>query len=100
MCRSLFVKSGNFFLQKFEKCWNVSFGQCNVETVSPPGFKGLSCSKVAGFEGGSFKNFSRATFFIFSSTQMVDMYLSVLGLTPLFGDRRGFKPAQLKTKCI
>ena len=23
MCRSLFVQPGNFFLQKFEKCWNV-----------------------------------------------------------------------------
>ena len=26
LCRSLFVKPGNFFLQKFEKCWNVIFG--------------------------------------------------------------------------
>ena len=27
-------------------------------------------------------------------------YKDYVGLTPLFGDRRGFKPAQLKTKIM
>jgi hypothetical protein len=52
-------------------------GRCNVEkSLVRASLLGLSCSKVAGFEGGLFINFSRATFFIFISTQMVDMYLS------------------------
>ena len=45
-------------------------GQCNVETVSPVQWQGLRVVLS--------KNFSRATFFIFSSTQMVDMYLSYM----------------------
>ena len=44
----------------------VSFsGQCNVETVSPPGFYGLSCSKVYGFEGDSFQKLFKGYIFCF-----------------------------------
>ena len=67
--QELFLSSQEtFFLQKFEKCQIVIFGQCNVETVSCPGIKGLSCSKVEGFEGCLFIHFSRAKFFVFMST--------------------------------
>ena len=41
-----------FFYQNLEKGRLSFLGRCNVETVSCPGFQGLSCSKVAGFEGG------------------------------------------------
>ena len=37
------------------------------------GLKGLSYSKVAGFEGVVFLNY-RATIFVFISTQMVDIF--------------------------
>ena len=41
-------------------------------------------SKVAGFEGGLLINFSSATFFVFMSTQMVDMYLSYLPIKQIW----------------
>ena len=64
MCRSLFDKLENFFLPKFEKWQDVFLSQCNVEIVPRPGFKGLSCSKTAGFEGGLFqKNFNGYIFY-------------------------------------
>ena len=59
-------------------------GQCNVETALCPGLQGLSCSKVAGFEDGLFINFSRATFFVFMFTQMVDVYLSYLAMKQIW----------------
>ena len=40
-------------------------GQCNVKTVLPPGFQGLSCSKVQGFEGGLFQKIFKGYIFCF-----------------------------------
>ena len=40
-------------------------GRCNVEVVSPPGFQGLSCSKVEGFEGGLFQKLFKGYIFCF-----------------------------------
>ena len=40
-------------------------GWCNVETVSPPGFQGLSCSKVQGFEDGFFQKLFKGYIFCF-----------------------------------
>ena len=50
---------------KFE-IWKISeCNFCNVETVSPPGFQGLSCSKVQGFEGGLFQKLFKGYIFCF-----------------------------------
>ena len=49
--------------------------------------KNLSCVSC-----GSLKRFPH-TF-----TNVTHANMKVFGLTPLFGDRRGFMPAQLKTK--
>ena len=51
---------------------------------------------MAGFEGGLFINFSRATFFVFMSTQMVDMYVFDLSAhkTNLMKKRSVTKPIQ------
>ena len=73
-----YTKNAGAFLSSQETifCRNlknarISFlGRCNVETASCPG---LSCSKVAEFEGGLSIKFSRATFLVFMSTQIVDM---------------------------
>ena len=67
MCRSLFDKLGNFFLQKFEKWQNVIFEPSNVETVSFSGFLEIFCSKVSGFEGegGLFQNLFNDYIFCF-----------------------------------
>ena len=73
------MSSRETFFCRYLKNAKMSFlGQCNVETASCLGLQGLSCSKVAGFEGSLFIKFSRATFFIFMSNQMVDVYLSYL----------------------
>ena len=40
-------------------------GQCNVETASCPGFYGLSCSKMARFEGGLFQKRFKGYIFCF-----------------------------------
>ena len=66
-CRKSLLSSLETFFCRNLKNVGMSFlGRCNVETVSLPGFQGLSCSKVAGFEGSLFVNFSRATFFRWS----------------------------------
>ena len=71
-----------FFCRNLEND-RISLGRCNAETVSRPGIYGLSCSKVAGFEGGLFQNFSRATFFVFWGSHLVDRVLSYLQITNL-----------------
>ena len=74
-----FVKPGDFFLQKFGKCWNVILGQCDVETVLCPGLK------VAGFEGGLFqKLFKGYIFFVFLGTHLVDRFLSYLPMKQIW----------------
>ena len=40
-------------------------GQYNVEAVLCTGFKSLSCSKVAGFEGGLFQKLFKGYIFCF-----------------------------------
>ena len=40
-------------------------GQFNVETVSLLGFYGISCSKVAGFEGGLFQKLFKGYIYYF-----------------------------------
>ena len=69
-----------FFCRNLKNARMLYFGQCNVETAQCPGLQGLSCSKVAGFESVLIINFSRATFFVFMSTHMVDVYLSYLAM--------------------
>ena len=44
----------------------------------------LKSSRVWGFECGLFINFSRTTFFVFMSTQMVDVYLSYLPMKQIW----------------
>ena len=56
-------------------------GQCNVETVLPPGFyisRASPAQKLQGSRVNCSKNFSRATFFVFWVTYVVDSYLSYL----------------------
>ena len=74
-CRKSLLSSLETFFCRNLKNVGMSFlGQCNVETVSPPGFQGLSCSKVQGFEGGLFQNF-HATFFLFSGPLRLSIYI-------------------------
>ena len=68
----------NFFLQKFEKCQDVILGQRNVETACVRASRASPGRKWPGLRVVCSKNFSRATFFVFWSTQMVDIYLSYL----------------------
>ena len=58
-CRkSLLLSLETFFCRNLKNVRMSFLGQCNVATVSPPDFQGLSCSKVAGFQGGFLqKNF-------------------------------------------
>ena len=70
-CHMIFA---NFFLQKFEKLQNVIFGLMNVETASHQDTQGLSCSKVARFEGG----FIPKTFQVLQFLFLVDIFLSYL----------------------
>ena len=66
MSKSFIFKPENFFF-----CRNLENGrmpflcQCNVEKVSHLGFQSLSCSKVAGFEGGFFQKLFKGNIFCF-----------------------------------
>ena len=71
-----FIKPGNYFLQKFEKFRNVILGQCNVETVQAS--RASHAQKSRGLRLVLSKNFSRAAFFVFWVTYLVDIYLSYL----------------------
>ena len=76
MCRSLFVKPGTFFLQKFEEChfWaNVMLRQSHVRAS-----RASPSQKSQGLRVVCSKNFSRATFFVFWVTWLVDSFLSYL----------------------
>ena len=65
-CREPLVSSLETFFCRNLKNVGMSFlGRCNVETVSPPGFQGLSCSKVQGFEGGLFQKLFKGYIFCF-----------------------------------
>ena len=76
---NLQISCGARPLHSFNKCWKLysadicknvgmSFlGQCNVETVFCTGFEGLSCSKVAEFEGGLFQKLFKGYIFCFLS---------------------------------
>ena len=69
-CRK-FLKT--FFCRNLKNVGMSFLGQCNVETVSSQGFQGLSCSIVAGFEGGLFqKNFKGYIFCLL--IQLVDIF--------------------------
>ena len=71
------LKSFNKYRNFFGQAWKLFFcrnlenvkmsflGRCNVETVSCRGFSGLSCSKVAGFEGGLFQKHFKGYIFCF-----------------------------------
>ena len=52
-------------------------GQCNVETASP-------AQKSQGLRGVYSKNFSRATFFVFWGTHLVDRFLSYLPMKQIW----------------
>ena len=65
-CREPLVSSLETFFCRNLKNVGMSFlGRCNVEVVSPPGFQGLSCSKVEGFEGGLFQKLFKGYIFCF-----------------------------------
>ena len=65
-CRKSLLSSLETFFCRNLKNVRMSFlGRCNVETVSPPGFQGLSCSKVEGFEGGLFQKKFKGYIFCF-----------------------------------
>ena len=65
-CRKSLLSSLETFFYRNLKNIGMSFlGQCNVETVLPPGFQGLSCSKVQGFEGGLFQKLFKGYIFCF-----------------------------------
>ena len=84
-CRKIIFLCRETFFCRILKNARMSFlGQCNVETASYPGLQGLSCSKVAGFEGVLIIKFSRATFLVFMSTQMMDIYLSYLPMKQIW----------------
>ena len=65
MCRSFIVEPETFFCRSLKNGRMSFLDQCNVETVSRLGFQGLSCSKVAGFEGGSFQKLFKGYIFCF-----------------------------------
>ena len=85
MCKGLFVKPGNFFLQKFVKMWECHFwadvmlrqSRLRTSRASP-------ALKLQGLRVVCSKNFSRAIFFVFCSTQMVDIYLSYLPMKKIW----------------
>ena len=65
-CRKFLLSSLETFFCRNLKNARVSFlGLCKVKTVSRPGFQGLSCSKVAGFEGGLFQKLFKGYIFCF-----------------------------------
>ena len=76
-CREIILQCREtFFCRNLKNDRMSNLGQLNVETALCLVLQGLSCSKVAGYEDGLFIKFSRATFFVFISTHMVDVYLS------------------------
>ena len=65
-CRKSLLSSLETFFCRNLKNVGMSFlGRCNVEVVSLPGFQGLSSSKVAGFEGGSYQKLFKGYIFCF-----------------------------------
>ena len=63
-CRKFLLSSLETFFCRNLKNVGMSFlSQCNVDTVSRSGFQGLSCSKVAGFEGGFFQKLFKGYIF-------------------------------------
>ena len=65
-CAGYFLSSPETFFCRNLKNDRISFlDQCNVETASRLGLQGLSCSKVAGFEGGLFQKLFKGYIFCF-----------------------------------
>ena len=65
-CRKPLLSSLETFSCRNLRNIGMSFlGQCSVDTVSPPSFQGLSCSKVQGFEGGLFQKLFKGYIFCF-----------------------------------
>ena len=54
-----------FFCRNLKNGRMSFLGRCNVETVSCPGFYGLSCSKLEGFEVGVFQKLFNGYIFCF-----------------------------------
>ena len=76
MQKIAFVKPGNFFLLRFEKhhFWaNVMFRQSFVRPS-----RASPAQKLQGLRVVCSKKFSRATFFVFWVTELVNIYLSYL----------------------
>ena len=66
-CRKFLLSSQETFICKNLKKYRMSFlSQCNVEAASHPGLQGLSCSKVARFEGGFITKTFQGLHFLFS----------------------------------
>ena len=63
--KSLLSSLETFFCRNLKNVGMSFLGRCNVETVSPPGFQGLSCPKVQGFEGGSYQKLFKGYIFYF-----------------------------------
>ena len=75
-CRKFLLSSLETFFCRNLKNGRMSFlGRCNVETVSRPGFQGLSCSKVAGFEGGVFQKLLKGIHFQSCAAHFIGPYL-------------------------
>ena len=65
-CRKIILSCRETFFGRNLKNARMSFlGRCNVETASCPGLQGLSCSKVAGFEGGFMHQLFKGYIFCF-----------------------------------
>ena len=66
--QNFFCRAWKLFCRNLKNGEMSILGQCNVETVSHLGFQGLSCSKVAGFEGGLFQKLFKGYIFLFSGS--------------------------------
>ena len=74
MLETFLSSQETFFCRNF-KNYSMSFlGWCNVETTSHPGIKGLSCSKVARFEGGFIQKTFPGQHYLFSWGLIWSMY--------------------------
>ena len=68
------IKPGTFFLQKFEKCWNVIFGPVECWDSRLQDSRASPAQKSRGLKVVYSKNFSRATFFFSGSLSWL-MYI-------------------------
>ena len=74
-CAETFLSSQETcFWRNLKKNKILFLGQCNVETAARPGILGLSCLKVAGFEGDFDPKFFQGLYFLFSRELILSIY--------------------------